>query len=195
MTQDGGSSSNLPTASLKLDAETLALIDTSKVKKLIGRLIVKAHERRAQTIAVLTWDNDDLAASTARIVASALSQQVDRRCALISIEGIRFNCENYDALSVITVPELELSMVTEQGAAFINEINANYPFQVLIGPSIKSWNELSVAKSRIVLNAGAHLLAVPASGVPRAAVERIRRFTEEHKIKWLGTIAIEENKQ
>lgn len=192
MTKEGGGS-NLPTASLKLDAETLALIDTSKVKKLIGRLIVKAHERRAQTIAVMTWDNDDLAASTARIVAVALSQQVDRRCALISVEGIRFNCDNYDALSVITVPELELSMVSPQGSAFIDEINANYPFQVLIGPSIKSWSELSVAKSRIVLNAGAHILAVPASGVPRAAVETIRRFTEEQKIKWLGTIAIEES--
>lgn len=181
---------NLPVASLKLDPATQLMIDTSQVKKLMGPLVSRAHAMRAHRLALLSWDSDAATYQAAQVLTAGLSQQVDHRCALIVTEGIRFGCDNFDCFSRITLPEIEPPH-PQDFARIVEELNRSFPFQIVVGPSIKDWKRVSAVRAQTALSADAQILILPSGGVPRDVSRKIQEFTEQRHPRWLGAVSVD----
>ena len=188
---DRDSNLDLPVPALKLDLASQQLIEQSRVKKLIGPLVAKVREKRAQKIGVFSWDSEEASRKAAQILAAGLAQQFDRRCALVVVEGIRFNCENFDCYSLVTLPEIENPNFSEPVENFLHDMNRNFPFQILAGPSIKNWDTFSRARAKLALNTDAQILVMPQSGVAREAEKKISAFTKQRELMWLGIVSLD----
>lgn len=185
---------NLPQASLKLDPTTVKLIDSSKVKRFIGPLIIKAQKAGARRVAVLSWNDEDSARRVAQILTIAMAQQLDRKCALVVAEGLRISCDNYDCFSLVTVPEVELSENAENMRNLSKDLDANFPFQFFPGPALESvsLSEPVDAKTKIALGLEGKVLVVPSTGLPRNAVRELAELTQRENIRWLGVVVLDE---
>lgn len=184
---------DLPTTtSLKLEPESLKAMDESKVKKFIAPFIVKILEKKVSKIVLLSWDESESTFAAAKVLATALSQQLDKKCAVVIPEGVRFASENTDAYQLIHIPEVNTPAINEKGEIFFKEIDRVFPIQILVGPPLKQWRRLTTdLRFDMTAQADAQILLVPNQGLSREAVNTIEKFAQSNQISWLGIISMD----
>lgn len=182
---------DLPTTSLKLEADSLRAIEDSHVRKFIAPFIVKILEKKVTKLVLLSWNSPESTLSAAKIMASALSQQLDKKCAVLLPQGVRFTSDSTDAYQMIHVPEVNTPSIDEKSEQVFQEIDENFPIQILVGPSLSEWRRLTTdLRFEMVSQAHAQILLVPHEGLSREAVQTIEKFSQANAIHWLGVISM-----
>lgn len=185
------SSNDLPKQSLHLDAECLKRIDQSRIRKSIVSLIMMMRTAKARTLSILSWDLEDESRYFGQVLALALSQQLEQKCALVISEGLKPKIDVFPSFALVTLPEIDNAGVD---AETLQEFEANvrgFPVQIFAGPALSKPAVEQSHSFKLACQSDAQILLVRAPGASRETITRISALTKAHNIKWLCVMPAE----
>lgn len=182
---------DLPKQSLHLDAECLKRIDQSRIRKSIVPLILMMRKANARRLSILSWDLEDESRYFGQVLALALSQQLEQKCALLISEGLKHKIDVFPSFALVTLPEVENHMMDADALEEFETGLRSFPVQIFSGPALsKSGVEHSHA-FQIARQSDAQILLLRSSGASRDAIDRISSLTKNHGINWLCVMPAE----
>ena len=183
---------DLPTATLRLNHEARRSLDASRVKKFIGPLIGLLMEQKSMRVGILSWNSENLCREVGAILATAISQQLDQRCALIIAEGVRFNTEAREGYVEVLVPSVSTGDGATSEKAVQTTLDRSFPVQVFAGPALSEVMSTATAVPSVIQYTDTQILLMPERGLSRRALLQIESFALSYKAKWLAVITYSE---
>lgn len=186
---------DLPKQSLNLDAECIKRIDQSRIRKSIVPLIMMMRKANARRLSIMSWDLEDESRYFGQVLALALSQQLEQKCALLISEGLKHRIDVFSSFALVTLPEIDNPAVERE---VLDEFQTNvqgFPVHLFAGPALSRPGVENTHAFRLACQSDAQILLIRNTGASRDAIERISTLTISHNIQWLCVMPAEIEKQ